>query len=191
MPFPFKNHKELEGRHSVLSPSKYSWIRYSAEKFAENFREMNATTYGSRLHELAKEHILLGILMPRNEKTLNKYINDMIGMRMTPEVVLAFNGDSFGSADAIKFDAQKLELTIADLKTGTHEASFDQLYIYVVYFCLEYGYRIGELNKIELRIYQNDEVRIEQADLEKLGNIHGKVLEFNEIMSDIRREQML
>lgn len=197
MPHRWNNHKELEGRHAVLSASKYSWIRYDLEKFEDTYRESVAATLGTRLHELAKEHILLGIPMEKTEKTLNKYINDCIGMRMKPEQVIAFNGLAFGTADAIRFDDKTNTLYVFDLKTGRHQAKFDQLLIYCVYFALEYGYRLGELNYV-LRIYQNDEVReISYIDgegdleMEDLVNIHGRALDFTKMAYDINREANL
>lgn len=195
MAFRFKKHEDLEGRHAILSASKYSWTNYSLEKFEDMFRETMTTTLGTRLHELAKEHILLQLSMPKNQKTINKYINDCIGMRMIPEQVIeGIPGLAFGTADAIRFDMATKTLYIFDLKNGVHEASFKQLMIYGVFFAEEYGYRVGELN-YELRIYQNDEVRVhvidpEHGGYEDLVNIHSRLIDFSARAIAIRKEAL-
>lgn len=195
MPFRWNTHKELEGRHATISASKYSWVNYDLEKFEDVYRDSVAATYGTRLHELAKEHILLGLRMPDTERTLDRYINDCIGMRMQPEKVISFNDKAFGTADAVRFDEKTNTLFVFDLKTGRHEAKFTQLMIYCVFFCLEYGFRIAELNFV-LRIYQNDEVReVTTQDgtlsFEDLVNIHSRVLDFTKMAYEIDREAYL
>lgn len=182
--------------HSLLSPSKYSWVNYTLEKFEDMFQDKMTTTLGTRLHELAKEHILLQLTMPRNEKTINKYINDCIGMRMTPEVPLVgYPGIAFGTADAIRFEPKTKTLYVFDLKNGTIEAKFTQLMIYGVYFAEEYGYRVGELN-YEFRLYQNDEVRIklinpEEGGYEDLVNIHSRLMDFGARAMEMKKEAYL
>lgn len=193
MVFKFNKHPELEGKHALLSASKYSWIRYTPEKFEEIFRNHRATALGSQLHEFAKMAIDLNQSQPRNTKTLNMYINDCIGMRMTPEVPLVYDKFfSFGTADAIRFDAKpknspRPKLYIFDLKTGVTEAKFDQLMIYAVLFCHEYGFRVGEVD-VELRIYQNDEKREYIPELAELINISDKLEHFHAIAAYISKE---
>lgn len=188
MSFKFNYHGELEGRHAVLSASKYSWIRYSDGKFIEAFRNDQAARKGTELHEIAKSLILNGIKLPKTTKTLNMYVNDCIGFRMSPEVVVAANPDAFGTADAISYDEKNRFLRVFDLKTGVNEAKFDQLMIYVVYFCMEYGIRPAELKRIELRIYQNDECRIFEPDLEDLMHIWERIVTFSDYIYQIRKE---
>ena len=116
----FNDHSALNGAHAFLSASKYHWLNYSSDKLVETFRTAQAAAKGTRLHELAAEHIRLKMRMPRNKVTFNNYVNDAIGFRMTPEQVLFYSINCFGTADAISFD--KGLLRIHDLKTGTHPA---------------------------------------------------------------------
>lgn len=167
----WNDHWRLEGRHAYLSPSKYHWIRYDDEKLVKKFENELKSQEGVELHELAKTLIRKKIRLPRNNKTLNSYVNDAIGYRLTPEVPLVYNPsndkmadpDFFGTADAIGYQITEEGpiLRVHDLKTGVHPGSMDQLKLYVVLFFLEYG----KLLKIKphdvtmaLRLYQNDTV---------------------------------
>ncbi len=98
------------------------------------------------------------------------YVNDALGYGMTPEVPLYYSKWCAGTADAIIFDEDSRVLRIHDLKTGvSHDAQFYQLEIYAALWFLEYGdeytSNIGN-TKVELRIYQNGEVREETPDAE-------------------------
>ena len=76
---------------------------------------------------------------------------------MTPEQVLFYSVNAFGTADAIAFDERSKLLRIHDLKTGVTPASMAQLHVYAALFCLEYDKPPFEI-KYDLRIYQNDEI---------------------------------
>lgn len=163
----WNDHWRLEGRHAYLSPSKYHWIRYGKEKLEHKVDNELKAQEGSELHELAKTLITKKIRLPRNNKTLNAYVNDAIGFRMKPEVVLAYyppgcdDPEFFGTADAISFEItdEGPILRIHDLKTGLHPGHFDQLKLYAVLWFLEYGklYKVKPHDvTIALRIYQND-----------------------------------
>ena len=84
----FNNHKNLEGCHAFLGASKYHWINYDASKVAASYRSYLATLKGTELHDFAARCINLGQKLPKSKKTLNMYVNDAIGYRMTPEQVL-------------------------------------------------------------------------------------------------------
>ena len=60
----------------------------------------------------------------------------------------------------------------------------EQLYIYAALFCLEYGYDPKDI-RIETRIYQNDEVWIENPTEEEIDPIIAKIKEFDPIITDI------
>lgn len=90
----FNNHFRLEGKHSILSASKYHWIRYDDEKMYNSFLNSMEAALGTRLHNLAKEHIELGLKMPKTNQTLNMFINDAIGLHMIPEQILYFSDNS-------------------------------------------------------------------------------------------------
>lgn len=172
----FNQHYNLEGCHAFLGASKYHWINYDEAKLDESFRKFRAAQRGTRLHDLAKEHIELGIKMPKSKKTLNMYINDAIGYKMTPEQVLYFSDNCFGTADAISFRNNLLR--IHDLKTGEIPAHMEQLEVYAALFCLEYQMAPTTID-MELRIYQNDEIIVHQPSIEDIAPIMDKIITFD------------
>ena len=93
------------------------------------------------------------------------YVNDAIGYRMTPEQPLYYSDNCFGTADAIQFKNNVLR--IHDYKSGIIPAKMEQLKIYAALFCLEYKVKPGAI-RIELRIYQNDDVVEEIATAEDI-----------------------
>ena len=179
------DHSRLEGQHAFLSASKHAWVNYSPEKLVETYKNFQAVEMGTRLHALACEHIKLGIKMPKNNKTLNAYINDAIGFGMTPEQILYFSPNCFGTADAILF--KKDFLRIHDLKTGTTRASMVQLDIYAALFCLEYKKQPDQIG-MELRIYQNDQVVVSEPDPKDIQKIMDTIILSDQIISDIEGE---
>ena len=183
--FIFNDHHLLEGKHAFLSASQYHWINYDDEKLEERYRNFLAVQMGTRLHALAAEHIDLGIKMPKTKQTLNMYVNDAIGFRMTPEQVLRYSDNCFGTADAIKFDEKKGFLRIHDLKTGRIPAHMEQLYIYAALFCLEYKFRPGDI-EFETRIYQNDDFIIDNPNAEDIGPIMDTIIQFDKIINSVK-----
>jgi hypothetical protein len=152
----FNSHFHLAGRHAFLSASKYHWIRYDEQKLAESFHTALLAQKGTELHEFASLSIKHGIKL-RGTQTMAQYVNDAIGFRMTPEQILYYSDNCFGTADAISFKRDLLR--IHDLKTGVNKSSMDQLKIYAAMFCLEYDIPPGSIG-IELRIYQNDKIEV-------------------------------
>jgi hypothetical protein len=157
----FNEHSDLAGQHAFLSPSGYHWINYDALKLTEVYRNSQMAKRGIELHAFAHRAIQLGQKLPKSGKTLNRYVNDAIGFRMTTEQILYYSRNCFGHADTICFGrdrelAREL-LRVHDLKTGVNPGSMHQLEVYASIFCLEYGFKADEI-AIELRIYQNDEV---------------------------------
>ena len=183
----FNTHSQLVGKHAFLSASKYHWTNYDDEKLDRVFLTALAAQRGTELHAFAHEAIRLGIKLPRNSKTLNAYVNDAIGYRMTPEQILYYSDNAFGTADAISF--RKDVLRISDLKTGIIPASERQLEIYAALFCLEYGYKPFSF-AIELRIYQNDEVQIFDADPDTIAHIMDKIITFDKRIDQIKKEAL-
>lgn len=181
----FNDRSKLVGSHALLSPSKYSWINYDEDKLdAMVFRAM-ASQRGTQLHELAQRMISLGVQLPRTTQTLNQYVNDCIGFRLTPEQVLFYSVNAFGQADAIGFRDNRL--MICDLKTGVTETKFEQLMVYAALFCLEYSYKPTAI-EIELRIYQNDDVRIEEGDPLEITSIMDKIVYFDRRINEVKEE---
>lgn len=171
--------------HAFLSASKYHWIRYSEEQLKRAWTTFKAAEEGTKLHKFAKDAIDLGIRQRDSGETLTMYINDAIGYRMSTEVLLYYSDVAFGTADAISFDEKKKMLRIHDLKTGKIKACMDQLKIYAAYFCLEYKMKPAEI-KIELRIYQNDDVDICQPDPDEIAHIMSKIVTFDKLIQKIK-----
>lgn len=164
----FNSHPELEGKHAFLSPSGYHWIRYDDDKIIDRLDTAMSAQHGTRLHQIAAELIALGINLPPLDLTLNMYVNDAIGFRMSPEVVLMATYNAFGTADALSFRKERdtdkrMTLRVHDLKNGVNVAKMDQLRIYAAFFCMEYQVNPNEID-IELRIYQNDGIQILNSD---------------------------
>mgnify|MGYP002541746111 CR=1 FL=1 len=154
----FNKHSNLEGQHAFLGASKYHWINYSEDKVAEAYSKFLATQKGTVLHAFAAQCISLGQKLPKSQKTLNMYVNDAIGFKMTPEQVLYYSDNCFGTADAILF--RNGLLRIHDLKTGQIPAHMEQLEIYAALFCLEYKVKPG-------RYIKRCWVRIEEGNYDK------------------------
>jgi len=172
----FNDHSALEGQHAFLSPSNYHWINYTDEKLQERWTKARAHILGVQLHDFARNAIKLGINLPKSKKTLNLYVNDAIGYKMACEQALRYSENAFGTADAISF--RKNFLRVHDLKTGVTPASFKQLEVYAALFCLEYGYSPFDI-KIELRIYQKNEVLVHIPDPEEIERIMNRIIEFD------------
>jgi hypothetical protein len=144
-----------------------------------------ASRRGTELHDLAQRLIRLGERLPDTTRTLNAYVNDSIGFRLTPEQVLYYSSNCFGQADAVGF--RKNLLRIFDLKTGITECKFAQLAVYAALFCLEYSFKPTEI-EIELRIYQNDDVRIEIGDPLEITSIMDKIVYFDRRINEVMEE---
>lgn len=182
----FNKHSNLEGQHAFLSASKYHWINYDEEKIAESYSRFKATQKGTILHEYAAQSILLGQKLPKSKKTLNMYVNDAIGYKMTPEQVLFYSENCFGTADSISFRNRLLR--IHDLKTGVIPAHMEQLEIYAALFCLEYDIKPSDID-IELRLYQNDEILYHTPTSEDIVPIMDKIITFDKIIKKIKEQE--
>lgn len=184
----FNKHSNLAGAHAFLSASKFHWIRYDDDKLERMFRTAIAAQRGSELHDLACKLIRLGVKLPDTGQTLNEYVNDAIGYRMQPEQVLYYSPNCYGTADAISFRNSKLR--ISDLKTGITQSSMDQLQVYTALFCLEYNYKPFELD-IELRIYQNDSVKLFVPDPVDISTIIEQIKHFNKLVNSLMEEEAM
>lgn len=182
----FNKHLDIEGQHAFLSPSKHYWVNYDENKLIDAYKSWRAAQRGTELHDFAKRCIQLGIKLPKNSKTLNMYVNDAIGYGMTPEQPLKYSDNCFGTADTISF--KKGLLRIHDYKSGIVPASMNQLKIYMALFCLEYNTDPSKIDN-ELRIYQNDNVTIEQADPEDINTIIDKIILFDKQIEKLKSEE--
>ena len=182
----FNNHSMLEGKHAFLGASKYHWINYDADKVAESYSRFLAVQKGTELHDFAAQCIKLGQKLPRSKKTLNMYVNDAIGFKMTPEQVLYYSENCFGTADSISFRDGLLR--IHDLKTGATPAHMAQLMIYAALFCLEYKVKPSEIDMV-LRLYQSDNVFYYNPTVEDIVPIIDKIISFDKIIANIKLER--
>lgn len=182
----FNKHWNLEGQHAFLGASKYHWINYDDAKLISTYQNYLMTEKGTELHEFAAQCIKLGQKLPRSSKTLNMYVNDAIGYKMTPEVVLYYSDNCFGTTDAICFN--KNLLRIHDLKTGMIPGHIEQLRIYAALFCLEYKIKPSDID-IELRLYQFDQIGIENPDSEAINAIMNKIVAFDKLLLKYQFEE--
>lgn len=189
----FRSHPRLEGTHAFLSPSSPSWLRYTPEKLIERIRTAQAAALGTELHETASRNIKRGIKLlecPECPIIVN-YVNDAIDLGMTPEQMLFYTINCYGTADTVSYeeyvDHEQYDgfLRAHDLKTGTSKVSMDQLYVYAAVFCLEYGIKPFRLAG-ELRIYQGDTVLVEAIQRDYLSQVYSTIRHFDEILYDHR-----
>lgn len=182
----FNEHSDLEGQHAFLSASSYHWLNYDDEKLRARWLNAQAARRGTELHDFAHQAIRLRRRQPKTKDALNRYVNDGIGFRMKCEQVLCYSENAFGTADTIAFEERQNTLRIHDLKTGAIPGKIEQLRVYAALFCLEYGFRPGEL-EIILRIYQDVEVLEEKADVDDIAHIISKIVVFDDMIRDFKR----
>ena len=207
-------HSNLKGAHALFSPSSVHWLNYSVDENAYDvifakYKAQYATLIGTTLHEYAEKRIRYCLRMYKTDKNnvmmylldkgipssvidmdflfenLFHYVNDAIGFRMEPEVILYYSENCFGTTDAIYF--RNKELRIHDYKSGQSPTHIEQPLIYAALFCLEYNVK-PETIDMELRIYQNDEVRIENPDPEKIREIMDKIVEFDMELDKLKED---
>src|SRR6185503_610766 len=106
----FTNHSRLLGKHAFLSASNYHWINYDEDKLDRVFFKAMAAQRGTELHALAHQLIRLGVKLPDTTMSLNQYVNDAIGFRMSSEQILFYSENCYGTADTICFRNNKLRI---------------------------------------------------------------------------------
>lgn len=179
-------HSDLVGKHAFLGASKYHWVNYTDDKLIESYSRFTATQKGTILHDFASQCIKLNQKLPRSKKTLNMFVNDAIGYKMASEQVLYYSDNCFGTADAISF--RNGLLRIHDLKTGVIPAHIEQLMIYAALFCLEYKTNPSDI-KMELRIYQSDEILVHSPEVDEIAPIIDKIITFDKLLDKIKSEE--
>lgn len=182
----FNRHSELQGLHAFLSPSSPHWLNYTEEKLLHRYTARQAASRGTRIHNWAAEAISLGITQADDGKTVSMYVNDCIGWRMKPEVGLFYSINCFGHADALGF--RKNTLRISDLKNGITQANMRQLKVYAALFCLEYKIKPEHI-KIELRIYQSNEVKLEEPDPGDIAAIMEGIVHMDKLINNWEAEE--
>jgi hypothetical protein len=181
----FNKHSALEGRHALLSASKYHWLSKEGPQFDAWYDNLRAAAIGSEIHDIAAKLIKHKIKLPRNRTTLSQYVNDAIGYRMEPELILFYSVNCFGTADALSFRDNLLR--IHDLKTGVSPASIKQLMVYAAMFCHEYEQDPYQIN-FELRIYQNDEIKTFEPEKEDILFVMRRIVELDNRIEEMKAE---
>lgn len=205
----FNKHLELEGRHAILCPSKPYWLNYDDESLLRYQVSTYATEIGTLVHDYACDRILYkmpidiendeaktGLLLhllkngipfrvidlDRIFANMVPYVNDAIGYQMSPEVKLKYSDLCFGTADAI--GVRRNTLRIHDLKTGTSPAHMDQLVAYAALFFHEYkrDYKPKTM-KVELRIYQNNDIVVHQPEAEEIIRAMDVIVHDDKVLS--------
>ena len=177
---PWNDHHEYEGKHAFLGASQNAWLNWDNVKLLTRYTQSYVQSIGTVLHELAKDcikarmkltledyHLLdyamlkaFGYPLPKDIfdskcyiRVFAAYVNDAIKFHMTPEVILFYSKNCFGTTDSIIYDSYSNTLRIHDYKSGDKEAKFTQLVVYAAYACLEYNI-IPSKTTFILRIYQ-------------------------------------
>lgn len=182
----FNKHLSVEGLHAFLGASKYHWINYDDEKLIETYRKTQAAQRGTELHEFAAHCIRMKQKLRDEKKTLNMYVNDAIKYNMTPEQILYYSENAFGTADTISFDNNFLR--IHDYKSGAIPAHVEQLQVYAALFCLEYGHSPFDI-QTELRIYQNDQKFKFKPDPDEIVFIKTKIVNHDRLITKLKNEE--
>lgn len=207
----FNEHSNLVGKHAFMAPSNPAWLNYDDEKLVERFQNRHAQEMGTILHALACDLIKEKITLAKTDKKLlsvelqragisrstfdvdflypnfMSYVNDAIGFRMEPEVVLRYSDNCFGTTDAIKY--QPGFLRIHDYKSGTTPAHPEQLLIYAALFCLEYKDQLNlNLNdmEFELRMYQYEMSAIFKPTGQDVRKVAETIVKHDNILNKCR-----
>lgn len=208
----FNDHSDLEGSHAFLGASKWHWLNYDEETLRERYRGLYSQALGTALHDLAKNLIKTRMKLAETDRKLvifhlamsgipafaydiefifpnfKAYVNDAIGFRMDPEVVLFYSYNCYGTADAIHF--RNNFLRIHDYKSGTSPTDIKQVLIYAGLFCLEYAdlIKFSEL-EVELRIYQGNQVKIHRPSKEELRAVIDKIISSDKVIKHVRETE--
>ena len=210
----FNVHRHLEGKHAIFSASSWYWLNDEPDELVNRLCSQYATVIGTILHNVARKHIKYRIKLHKYDKNnvvlellssgipalvvdtidfdsmfdnLMAYVNDCIGFRMEPEVVLAYSDNFYGTTDAIVFSERDRFLRIHDYKSGVTPANMNQLKIYAALFCLEYGFKPGFIST-ELRIYQSNEVIIAEPEADEIAPIMDKIVTTDKFLTRIKEE---
>lgn len=180
-----KHSASLADAHAFLAPSSPSWIRYNQDKLRNRWNNAQNAAKGTRLHDLAAKLIREGVKLSDSPNTLNMYVNDAISYKMTPELILFYSIHCFGTADAIGF--RNNTLRIFDLKTGTIEATVEQLLVYAALFCLEYKYDPFSI-EYDIRVYQNNEMKVYEVDVDDIVGIIDVIKTHSKYLDELQEE---
>ena len=189
----FNIHSHLWNKHAFLSASKYHWVNYSPEQLIKRYEAVAAAAKGTEIHAHAAWLIENRHKMANHKKALNMFVNDAIGFRMSPELVLYYSDNCFGTADALSYtevpDGKDI-LRIHDLKTGTTPVKMTQLEVYAAMFCLEYGKIPSEL-EIYCAIYQGNAVIPHIPDPQVIVDIMVTIVDHDKTLNEYMAGDMM
>lgn len=173
-----------DGEHAFLGASNHAWYNYDDEKLVRVYINKLASSRGTALHDLACRLIKMKVTLPEDKSTLSLYVNDAIAFGLTPEYKLYYSKFAYGTTDAI--DYRNGILRVSDLKTGKTKVSFLQLMIYASLFFLCYPeIPLKNVKRIELRIYQNSEVLMENPGIDEILPIMDKIKRYSKILEEL------
>lgn len=173
-----------DGEHAFLGASNHAWYNYDDEKLVRIYINKLASSKGTMLHDIACRLIKAKITLPPDGSTLSSYVNDAISFGLRPEEKLFYSKFAYGTADAIDFKDGVLR--VSDLKTGKTKVSFLQLKIYAALFFLCYPeLSLRCVRKIELRIYQSNEILMETPEIDNILPIMDKIERYSRILEEL------
>lgn len=210
-------HSNLIGKHALFNPSGVTWLNYSTEEdgleqIFQRYRAQYATLIGTTMHEYAEKRIRYRLRMTKSDKNsvlmylldkgipisvidmdymfdnLYHYVNDAIGFRMDPEVILFYSDNCYGTTDAIYY--RNKELRIHDYKSGRSVPHIEQPLIYAGLFCLEYGVKPKEITT-NLRIYHAEEVLESTPEPEQIESVMTQIIALDKIVDKWKAEDMM
>lgn len=170
---------ELGHRYSSVREIKKEIETYIYAKYTFLSEDLTIGEYGKKLL------IYLKFIPKEVFETTICYINDGIRFGMTTEQGLKYSEFVYGHADTISFKNNVLR--IHDLKTGANPAHMEQLKVYAALFCLEYVIKPSTI-KIELTLYQWDEIVQEEPKLEEIVEIMDRIITSTKIAQDVEKE---
>lgn len=200
------DHSRLKGTHAFMTASQPSWLKKSPTELIEAKKNSYAQEIGTLMHAYAADCIRFreklkkgdmhgvkldlmrngipeyAIDIQRIYPTFMSYVNDGVGYGLTPEVLLYYSEECYGTADAIDVDGKILR--IHDLKTGIKPAKMEQLMIYAALFYLEYDVKPRNVRP-ELRIYQMDEVLVYEPEIEEVQEVMESIVEKDRVLKHI------
>lgn len=212
----FNQHLNQVGKHATFSPSSPYWLNDEDNDILRKYINSYMSSVGTILHDIARKYIQYRVKMSKFDKkaasiellekgipefvvshlafdeifsNVTNYVNDCVAFGMSPEVVLFYSDNFFGTADAISFDERSGYLRINDLKTGVIPGKMEQLMTYNALFLLEYGpiygFKAADLQS-ELRIYQGGEIIFHNPSPNDISMIADRIMAINNMLNDIQ-----
>lgn len=211
----FNKHFQQEGKHAILSASSWRWLNDDTDSLIKRICSQYSQAVGTMLHAIAYKYIKHRIKMNKFDKknvmlellsngipgividsmdfdkmfeNLMTYVNDGVGFKMEPEVVLYYSDNFFGTTDAILYSENERFLRIHDYKSGVIPAHMEQLEIYAALFCLEYRIKPIDIS-MELRIYQGNEVLFHNPEPGEIMAIADKIVAFDKFLNKLNLQE--